>query len=132
MSDISPEQEFICSSVAEGQTLRQIAAVMGTTAGNVFKIATANEAGRKRYTSARDAASDLFEADILEAVANVTAESAAADRIKIDALKWIAARRAPKRYGDRVLQEHVSPDGSMSPKDVSGAVLEALARKHGA
>lgn len=106
MSDISPEQEFICSSVAEGQTLRQIAAVMGSTAGTVFKIATANEAGRKRYACARDAASDLFETDILEAAANVTAESAAADRIKIDALKWIAARRAPKRYGDRVMTEH--------------------------
>lgn len=33
-------------------------------------------------------------------------------------------------YSDKAAIEHTSPDGSMTPKDSSAAVLEALSRKH--
>ena len=56
-------------------------------------------------------AADLFEADILAAAYGVSPDSAPADRVKIDALKWIAGRRAPKRYGERVQQEITGADG---------------------
>lgn len=73
-----------------------------------------NEGGEeaaKQYARARDLAADLFEADIYMAAEACTPESAPADRVKIDALKWIAARRAPKRYSEKLLQEVSGPDG---------------------
>lgn len=103
---------LICEAVAEGQTIRQIAAKLQCSPGRVLQII--NEGGEeatKQYARARDLAADLFEADIYTAAEACTPESAAADRVKIDALKWIAARRAPKRYSEKLLQEVSGPDG---------------------
>lgn len=32
-------------------------------------------------------------------------------RLQVDALKWTASKRLPKKYGDKVTSEHVGPDG---------------------
>lgn len=122
--------EQICSWVAEGMTVRKIAEELGITAGRVIHIVSANEEASKLYSRARDAASDIFEADIIEAAQGVTPNTAGADRVKIDALKWVAARRSPAKYSERIQQDHVSSDKSMSPAAAGAAVLEALARKY--
>lgn len=109
---MDPRVAVICEQVAEGQTIRQIAASLECSAGHVLRII--NEGGEeaaKQYARARDLAADLFEADIYTAAEACTPESAPADRVRIDALKWIAARRAPKRYSERLLQEVSGPDG---------------------
>lgn len=127
---LTEQQEFICDSVAEGLTLREIAFVLGMSAGNVLRIATDTPEASERYARARDAAADLLEASIMEIASQSTAATAKADRVKLAALQWLAGRRAPKRYGERVQQDHTSSDGSMTPKGVGDGVLEALARKH--
>lgn len=102
----------ICEAVAEGQTIRQIATSLGCSAGRVLQLI--NEGGdeaAKQYARARDIAADLLECDIYTAAEACTPESASADKVKIDALKWIAARRAPKRYSEKLLQELSGPDG---------------------
>jgi len=102
----------ICGEVAEGKTIRQIAAGMGISCGQVLKIVhDGGEEAEKHYTRARDAAADIFETDIIEAALSASPESAPADRIKVDALKWVAARRAPKRYSERIQQEVTGKDG---------------------
>jgi hypothetical protein len=106
--------DLICTRVAEGQTIRQIAVELQCSPGHVIKMVSERPEFEKQYARARDLASDLFENDIYDAAMNASPETAQADRVKIDALKWIAARRAPKKYGDRV--DHVSSDGSMSQK----------------
>lgn len=105
---------IICEQVASGRTLRQIASEFGVTSATVLRWVTVDDDSTKQYARARELAADLFENEIYDAAMSVGPETAAADRVKIDALKWIAARRAPKRYGDRV--DHTSSDGSMSPK----------------
>lgn len=127
---LTEQQKFICDSVAEGLTLREIAFVLGMSAGNVLRIATDTPEASERYARARDAAADLLEASIMEIASQSTAATAKADRVKLAALQWLAGRRAPKRYGERVQQDHTSSDGSMTPKGVGDGVLEALARKH--
>ncbi|MNQ58433.1 hypothetical protein D3C85_726390 [compost metagenome] len=104
----------ICEQVAAGKTLRQIAREFDVTSATVLRWVTADEESTKHYARARELAADLFENDIYDAAMSASPETAASDRVKIDALKWIAARRAPKRYGDRV--DHVSTDGSLSPR----------------
>lgn len=37
-------------------------------------------------------------------------------RVAIWAAQWRAARLKPKKYGDKIQQEHTSPDGSMTPQ----------------
>lgn len=100
--EYSPEiVASICGMVAHGKTLRQIQAEIGVSMGTLLNWATRPE-HVEQYARAREAASDIFETDIIEAAMCVSPESAAADRVKIDALKWVAARRAPKKYGDRI------------------------------
>lgn len=107
----------LCAAVAEGKTIRQIAVQHSVSAGSIIVWLTDTPAHTEQYARARDAAADLFETDIIEAAMCVSPETAAADRVKIDALKWVAARRAPKRYSERLQQtiDHTSSDGSMTP-----------------
>ena len=117
---LSPEMEIICTAVAEGQTIRQIAATRGCSPGHVLTIVSrSGEEGEKRYARARDIAADLFESDILMHAEASTPETAAADRVKVDALKWVAARRAPRRYSERLLQETTGKDGGPQEHSVT-------------
>lgn len=104
----------ICSMVAEGLTIREIAQHFGVSGGTIIAWVSGSPEASEQYARARDAASDLFESDIIEAAKNITDPAEA--RVKIDALKWIAARRAPKKYSERLQQDHISSDGSMTPK----------------
>lgn len=69
----------------------------------------------EQYARARESAADIFETDIIEAALSCGPETASSDRVKIDALKWVAARRAPKKYGDRTSLEHTGKDGAPLP-----------------
>jgi hypothetical protein len=42
----------------------------------------------------------------------------ARSRLRVDARKWLMARLAPKKYGDKMLKEHTGADG--------GPVLSSL------
>lgn len=107
-----PRIDHICELVAEGQTIRQVAADLGVSPGQVLRIINnAGDEAQKQYARARDIAADLFESDILMHAEASTSETAAADRVKVDALKWVAARRAPKRYSERLVQEVSGKDG---------------------
>lgn len=100
----------ICERVANGETLQVIADFYGVSIGTILNWVTKKD-NVDNYTRAREAASDLFESKILSRVELITPESAAADRVAIDTLKWIAARRSPKKYGDKVTQEVTGIDG---------------------
>lgn len=113
--------ESICVQVSDGLSLRQIAAKYDCSAGAILKWVTETPELCERYARARDSASDLFELEIIEAAMSCGPETASADRVKIDALKWVAARRSPKKYGDRVQNEH---SGSIQLTDMSEEELE--------
>lgn len=100
----------ICERVANGETLQVIADFYDVSIGTILNWVTKKD-NADNYARAREAASDLFESKIIERIQTVTSESAAADRVAIDALKWIAARRSPKKYGDKVTQEVTGADG---------------------
>ena len=128
MAATQEQIDEVCDLVAGGQTLRQIAKHFGVTPAAVLKWVGENELYSNQYARARDSASDLFETEIIEAALCVSPETAAADRVKIDALKWVAARRAPKKYGDRVAQEISGPDGQSVKVDVNMTAEEAYKR----
>lgn len=127
MSKQTTEQKHavICEMVAEGHTIRQIAAHFKTSPGRIIAWATLTPELTEQYARARESAADMFETEIIEAALSVSPETAAADRVKIDAMKWVAARRAPKKYGDRIQQDHTSSDGSMSPTSILIRAIDA-------
>jgi hypothetical protein len=102
--EIGKRVDSLCEQVAEGKTLRQISASMKLSVGMLLKM-VAVPPYSEQYARARESAADLFEADIITAAMAVTPETAAADRVQIEALKWVAGRRAPKKYGDRIQQD---------------------------
>ena len=51
---------------------------------------------------AREGLADFEASRISEIAKDCTPESAPADRVKLAALQWLASKRAPKRWGDRV------------------------------
>lgn len=113
----------MCEMVAEGKTLRQIQEALYVPMGTLLGWASLPEHS-EQYARAREAASDIFETDIIEAALAASPETASADRVKIDALKWVAARRSPKKYGDKVTNEHTGAGGG--PIQISRIELVAL------
>ena len=119
MSQYSAEvAKDICERVANGDTLQVIATSYNVSIGTILNWATKEE-NTDNYARAREAAADLFESKIITRAETVTPETAAADRVAIDALKWVAARRSPKKYGDKITQEVTGANGEAIQHAVS-------------
>ena len=122
MANYSPELTAdIIQRVAIGDSLRKIREDTGVPMGSILRWVAKPE-HVEQYIIARQSAADIYEADIYEAAMLATPETAAADRVKIDALKWIAARRAPLKYGEKVQNEHTGKDGAPIEHAVNIAV----------
>lgn len=102
----------LCEKIAEGKSLRSFCAESGHKIGTLLGWIAANAEYAEQYARARDAQGDAFAEDIHDLIDSVKPETASADRIKIDALKWLASKRAPKRYGEKVQQEITGMNGS--------------------
>jgi hypothetical protein len=55
-----------------------------------------------RYELARRAQGDTLAEMIMDAINDITPWNANAQRVRIDALKWLASKRNALRYGDKV------------------------------
>lgn len=102
----------LCEQIAEGKSLRSFCRDNGFKIGTVLLWIGTNAEYAEHYARARDAQGDAFAEDIQDLVTSVTPETASADRIKIDALKWLASKRAPKKYGEKIQQEVSGPNGT--------------------
>jgi hypothetical protein len=115
-SDFTPAiADAICGRLAEGESLRAICADEAMPAqGAVFRWLGAHEAFRGQYARAREAQADAY-ADAVVQIAD-EATNAAIARLQVDARKWAASKLAPKKYGDKVVQEHTGVDGAPLPE----------------
>lgn len=106
-SEYTPElaAEF-CRNIANAMTCLEAAKAIGYSWEGVRKWLTIHKDFAAQYTHAREIAADHFEAEIIDAARKVTPESSPAARVHIDTLKWIAARRNAKKYGDKLALDH--------------------------
>lgn len=98
--------------VMVGKTVREICS--GNERPNIdtfYYWLTQNAELSEQYKRAREAATDTFEADILIMAATTDPDNATAHKARFEMLRWVMARRAPKRYGDKQQLEHSGPDG---------------------
>jgi len=121
-SSYTPEAATeICSRIAEGETVRQIAADDHMPAqGTIFRWLNEHEAFQEQYARARERQLDRWEDEIVEIADDstndwMTRESAsgridevanhdhiARSRLRVDARKWIMSKRLPRKYGERL------------------------------
>ena len=110
----------ICARLAEGESLRSICRddAMPDKA-TVMRWAQDNLAFRDQYTRARDALVEHWAEEIVQISDDGTNDTyedengtranqdvIARSRLRVDTRKWLMARMAPKKYGDKVTQEH--------------------------
>jgi len=91
----------ICDRIAKGETLRTIMKDPHIPERlSVYRWLEANESFREQYAHARlQQADNYFEQIIDEAF---TSHDAQIGRLRIDALKWVASKMQPKKYGDKL------------------------------
>lgn len=113
--------ERICELVAQGLTLRQIAAEQGMPGKNtIIQWLAKHQDFQDRYARAHEILALVMEDEIIdiaddsrndwvmrenkagEQVPVLNDEAIARSRARIDARKWLMAKKAPKRYGERV------------------------------
>lgn len=109
----------ICAAVAEGMSLRKVCAMEGMPAlTTLFRWLADEERAefREQYARAREAQADLLAEQILEiaddgtndtykddeGMVRVDHDHIARSRLRVDSRKWLAAKMAPKKYGDKL------------------------------
>jgi len=119
--EIEPEMATrICEELALGdKSLRQIAREEGISHSLILKWAAKDESFRDQYRVAREIGDDAeFERLIDEATEPPLMTERGVDsgwvswkKNQIDTMKWILARKRPKKYGERIEQEHTGSLG---------------------
>lgn len=140
--------DVICERLANGESLRRICRdddmpEMRT----VMRWLNAREEFCQQYVRARELQAEcIFDemAEIADDGTNDWMASNAPDcegyklngehvqrsKLRIDARKWMLAKMAPRKYGDKQQIDHVSSDGSMqpaSPEEAMARIMGVLA-----
>lgn len=101
--------ETICQRIAGGESLVDILKEKGMPHYSTFMRWVADdEQLRENYARAREAQADS-DADKINHIANAVLSGEyepAAATVAINALKWTAAKRQPKKYGDKIDLNH--------------------------
>lgn len=120
----------ICELLAEGESLVSICKDPQMPAYSTIMLwLDENNDFSERYARARDVQADVLFQEILEIADNkqndirinedgvqtVNKDNVLRDRLRVDARKWMAGKLSPKKYGDKIQQEH---SGTLQPPQV--------------
>ncbi len=118
MSDELPpmfdEKEIaVVDHIRFGGTCRNAKEAIGVGERTIFNWLSdpRRDAFRQHYTRAREDQADAFADKIVEII-ETNGMDPADKRVRMDALKWIAGKRKPKVYGDKVTNEVTGPGGA--------------------
>lgn len=105
--------DAICERMINGEHIVKICQdekMPGRT--TVYRWMAENPEFGTRIARAREGLADYVAWQILEMASKSTNETANADRVKLAAWQWHAARLAPKRYSEKMITELSGPDGA--------------------
>lgn len=121
--------DIICERIADGESLRSICSEDEMPSkSTVFKWLVQQQSFADQYARARETQADSLFDEILT-IADTTVigekvkmtpdgkvETTTGDmiehrRLQVDARKWMAGKLRPKKYGDKITQEHTGEDG---------------------
>lgn len=102
--------DMICEAIANGGALYQLAKQPGwPDSVTIYRWLDRHEDFRTKYARARERQADLRAEEIVVIADEATDPHKG--RLQVDARKWQASKLSPKKYGDRIVQEHQGPDG---------------------
>ena len=138
---------LICSLLAQGQSLRKICGIenmphLSTVMDWLAKGTGTNKTApfdsfAEQYAIAREAQAEVYADEIIDIADDVTQDELFTDegkrvannefiqrsRLRVDARKWVAAKLLPKKYGEKIHQEHTGADGKDLPAAQTNVVL---------
>jgi hypothetical protein len=91
----------ICERIARGELVAAAAKAAGTAPSTVWQWVVEDRALAEMYAHAKHQAADALAEEAIRIALETTNETYSADRLKVDTLKWAAAKRRPKEYGER-------------------------------
>lgn len=95
----------ICEQIADGNSLRKICAASDMPARRTVEYWLRDKDDfLRQYARAREEQADFYADEIIE-IADTETDSNIA-RVRIDARKWVASKLKPKKYGEKVQNEH--------------------------
>lgn len=126
--------DMICERLAEGESMRSICRDDAMPAmSTVFKWLRENDLFSQQYARAKDECADAMVEDILDIADNQVEQPLLVDgipmqvdgklvmvkdavsvshaKLRVDTRKWAASKLKPKKYGDKVTQEHTGAGG---------------------
>lgn len=92
--------DTICERMANGETLRAVCRDIRLAPSTVIEWTMNNKEFSEHYAQARQKQADAYADMILDEAFN--SHDAQIGRLRVDALKWVASKLAPKRYGEKV------------------------------
>ena len=93
--------EAVCKHIAEGALIINACKAVGVEHA-AFRVWSTLPQYATIYARAREEAADMLADEALDVARGSTNETAQADRLRVDTLKWAAAKRRPRVYGDKV------------------------------
>lgn len=136
--------DVICERLANGESLRRICRdddmpEMRT----VMRWLNAREEFCQQYARARELQAECIFDEMAEIADDGTndwmasnapdcegyklnGEHVSRSKLRIDARKWMLAKMAPRKYGDKQQVDHVSSDGSMQPASPEEAMTRIM------
>ncbi|WP_422016378.1 hypothetical protein [Reyranella sp.] len=96
----------ICRRLADGELLCDICRpARMPSRDTVRRWQSEHGPFRDRYAIARDQQADALAEEAIQIARNADADSVAVCRLQIDTIKWLIAKIAPRRYGDKLLPD---------------------------
>lgn len=121
--------DHICERIADGESLRAICnAEDMPNKATIFRWLSANQAFSDQYARARETQADSLFDEILSIADDghndwmernygeetrwvENGEALRRSQLRVDARKWMAGKLRPKKYGEKVTQEHTGENG---------------------
>ena len=112
-SDYTPElADEICLRILDDESLRSICRdPKMPDKTTVLRWLAKHDEFRTQYAQARELQAESGFDDIEDLAASATPETVQVVKLQVDTRKWCLARKAPKKYGDKISQEITGKDG---------------------
>lgn len=135
-SDYNPDiAAEILSMMTEGMSLRKICMEDNMpSSASVYRWLMANETFRENYAKAQQDRATAFAEEIVDISDDTDGDTfddgtkispnsvnVARHKLRVDTRKWLMSRLDPKRYGDKVTQEHT---GEVSITQITRKIID--------
>ena len=114
----------ICAGIALGKSARAMCMEVGISQRVLWNWLATDEIFMQQYARAKERCADVYAEEIIEIADDSSGdirvledgrevtdnEFVQRSRLRVDARKWYASKLVPKKYGDRITNEHEGGD----------------------